>query len=838
MAVVACGAGSWAHAAGPKRTYQKLSALPLTNVRIADGFWTPRIETCQKVTLPYSFDMCVKTGRIENFVRAAKGQGKFQGTWFNDSNFVRAAKGQGKFQGTWFNDSDVYKIVEGAAYALKTTPDAKLQKTADDVIAKIAAAQQPDGYLFNFFVLGNAAERFKHIARPARHELYTMGHLVEAGAVHYQMTGRRDLLDVACKVADHIDSIFGPGKRMDVPEHQEMELALIKLYEATGQKRYLALGKFFIDQRGNAEGHKLYGAYSQDHKPVRKQSEAVGHAVRAMYNCISMADLYAHTGDAELLAACKRLWQSATHRKMYVTGGVGATGRGEAFSGDYHLPNETAYAETCAQIGLIFFAHRMGLIDPHAEYADVMERALYNAFLSGLSLAGDRFFYQNRLAADGRYRRRPWYGCACCPSNVVRVYPKLGRFAIAHDESNIYVNLYLASTTKVPLKAGPVTLKQQTKYPWDGNIVFVVEPTGQQTFDLNLRIPGWCRDTQTPGGLYTWRKRKRGRKRGTDTSIEAGRLSSEEGVSSIEVSVPLLRPLLRINGKAVEIGKLDKGYCRISRRWTPGDTVELNLPMPISRIRAHAKITADANRVALQRGPIVYCVEAVDHGGTVRHLALDPAAKLKAEHRPKLLGGVTVLTGKASARIAGSDKSKPVDLLAIPYYAWDNRTGGEMAVWLPTTPAHAKPIPRPTIASRAKASASHCNSTDTVGALNDQITPPNSADLTVPRHTWWPHRGTPEWAQYDFAAPTTVSTIEVYWFDDRKRGNCRVPASWCLLARVSGKWQPVADASKYGVELDKLNRVTFTPIKTTALRIEVQLQKDYSGGILEWHVSN
>ena len=808
MAVVACGPGTWAWGAGPRRAYQKLSALPLAGVRITDPFWTPRIETCRKVTLPYSFDMCVKTGRIENF--------------------VRAAKSEGKFQGTWFNDSDVYKIVEGAAYALKTHPDAKLQKTADDVIAKIAAAQQPDGYLFNFFVLGNAAERFKHIARPARHELYTMGHLVEAGAVHYRMTGKRDLLDVACKVADHIDSVFGPGKRMDVPEHQEMELALIKLYEATGQKRYLALGKFFIDQRGNAEGHKLYGAYSQDHKPVRKQSEAVGHAVREMYNCIGMADLYAHTGEAELLAACKRLWESATHRKMYVTGGVGATGRGEAFSGDYHLPNETAYAETCAQIGLIFFAHRMGLIDPTAEYADVMERALYNAFLSGLSLSGDRFFYRNLLAADGKYRRRPWYGCACCPSNVVRVYPKLGRFATAHDASSIYVNLYLSSTTKVPLKAGPVTLKQQTKYPWDGNVVLAVEPTGEQAFDLCLRIPGWCRDAQTPGGLYAWGTGKGG----TDTSIAEGP-SSVDHRSAIEVSVPLLR----INGKAVAIGKLDKGYCRIGRRWTSGDTVELHLPMPIRRIRAHAKITADANRVALQRGPIVYCVEAVDHGGTVRHVALDPDTKLKSEHRPKLLGGVTVLTGKANSRVAGSDKLKPVDLLAIPYYAWDNRTGGEMAVWLPTAAALARPVPRPTLASRAKATVSHCNPGDTVGALNDQILPPNSADLTVPRHTWWPHRGTAEWAQYDFAAPTTVSAIEVYWFDDRKTGNCRVPASWGLLAQVDGKWQGVTGASRYGVELNKPNCVTFDAIKTTALRMEVQLQKGVSGGILEWRVS-
>ena len=649
LVVMVHGAAALGRGQQRRRPHQKLSALPIADVRITDQFWAPRIKTCREVTLPYCFGMCEKTGRIDNFVKAA-------------------GKMKGKFAGTWFNDSDVYKIVEGATYVANTNPDSKPGKTADEVIAKIAAAQQPDGYLFCYFILGNAAERFKHIRRPARHELYTMGHLIEAGAVHYRMTGKRDLLDVARKVADHIDSIFGPGKRMEVPEHQEIELALIKLYRATGEKRYLKLAQFFIDQRGNAAGHKLYGAYSQDHKPVRKQSEIVGHAVRAMYNCIGMADLYIETGDAELLAACRRLWKSATHRKMYVTGGVGATSRGEAFAGDYQLPNETAYAETCAQIGLIFFAHRMLLIEPDAEYADVMERALYNAFLSGLSLSGTKFFYQNRLATSGNYRRRPWYGCACCPSNVVRVYPKLGRFVYAHDDSNIYVNLYVGGTAKVPLKAGSVTLKQRTRYPWDGRVLLTVETLQPQAFDLCLRIPAWCRDRQTPGGLY-----------------RATAADADEA-----------KPTLKINGQPADMGKLEKGYCRIKRRWTSGDRVELHLPMPIRRIRAHPKVKADEHRIALQRGPIVYCVEAVDHGGQVRHLILGPDVKLNPEHRPGLLGGVTVLTGKANARTAGSDQLKQVDLLAVPYYAWDNRSGGQMAVWLPEAPRLARPLARTT----------------------------------------------------------------------------------------------------------------------------------------------
>ncbi len=625
---LACGAT----ADGPK--HGKLSAVPISDVRTADEFWAPRMKTAREVTLPYCFDTCEKTGRIRNFVKAA-------------------GRESGKFEGIWFNDSDVYKVIEGAAYVLQTHPDPELDRLTDEVIGKIAAAQQPNGYLFCFFTIDNRDQQWKNIHRPhARHELYCTGHLIEAGAVHYEMTGKRNLLDVACKLADHIGSVFGPDKRHDVPEHQELELALLKLYRVAGRQRDLDLARFFIDQRGNAEGHKLYGAYSQDHLPVRQRSEVVGHSVRAMYNCVGMADLYMATGQQELLAACRRLWESTTHRKMYITGGIGATRQGEAFGRDYQLPNETAYAETCAAIGLIFFAHRMSLIEPDAEYADVLERVLYNGFLSGTSLDGNKFFYQNRLATRGDYRRKPWYGCACCPSNVVRVFPTIGRYVYAHDDASIYVNLYVAGGSKVNLKEAAVTLAQQTRYPWDGAVRLTVDPAEPKQFDLCLRIPGWCRDHQTPGGLYR-----------TDDSDR--------------------RPTVKINGQPIDIGSLDKGYVRIGREWKAGDAVELDMPMPIQRVYSHEKIEANRGRVALQRGPIVYCVEAVDHGGHVGQLILPPDAVLKAEHRPDLLGGVTVLTGQAAARQAGEDKLAPVELTAIPYYAWDHRDGGEMAVWLP-----------------------------------------------------------------------------------------------------------------------------------------------------------
>ena len=619
-----------------KSPHQRVVAPTIDKVRITDVFWAPRIATNNNVTLPYCFDTCEKTERIRNFDRAA-------------------GVLPGKFEGIWFNDSDVYKVLEGAAYTLAIAPDDRLDKLTDKTIARVAAAQQPDGYLDSFFTIDNADQRFKNIQPNARHELYCMGHLIEAGASHFEMTGKRNLLEVACKLADHVDSLFGPGKRQKVPEHQSIESGLIKLYRVTGEKRYLELARFFIDQRGNAEGHKLYGAYSQDHKPVRKQSEIVGHAVRAMYNCTGMADLYLESGDRELLAACRRLWENTTQRKMYVTGGVGATGHGEAFSGEYELPNATAYAESCAAIGLIFFAHRMLLIEPDAEYADVLERALYNGFLSSTSLSGTKFFYQNRLATAGDYRRREWYGCACCPSNIPRVFPKVGRYIYAHDDKAIYVNLYVGGTGKMTIGDTDVALTQSTRYPWDGNVKLVVHPAAEKEFELCLRIPGWCADPQTPGGLYR---------------------VADDDPSKRKVSV-------KVNGQSIDAEKRQQGYVRIGRKWKPGDVVELDLPMPIRRIRAHAKVTADAGRVALQRGPIVYCVEAVDHEVDIRHLALPANAEIMAEHRRDLLGGVTVLTCQGVVRSADAGELKSVDLLAIPYYAWDNRQGGPMTVWLP-----------------------------------------------------------------------------------------------------------------------------------------------------------
>ena len=752
--------------------------VPLTQVRLADPFWAPRQQIVRRRSLPAAIRWCEKTGRIANFVRVAAGK-------------------KGGFRGTWFNDSDVYKVIEGASYLLALHRDEALRKTVGDLVAKVAGAQQADGYLYCYHILGDPAKRWKQIHRPARHELYCAGHMIEAGVAHYESTGSRKLLGVAVRLADHIASVFGPGKRPDVPEHQGIELALIRLYRVTADARHLALARHFLESRGVARGRTLYGAYSQDHLPPRKQAEAVGHAVRATYFYAGLADLAMATGDPELLSACRRLWESITLRKMYLTGGVGASRGGEAFGADYDLPNDTAYAETCAAIGLVLFAHRMLQLDPDGRYADGMERALYNAVACGLSLDGTRYFYNCPLGSRGlggffraggaqgglSHHRSEWFGCACCPSNVIRLLPQVGGFLYTHGNRGIHVNLYAAGTAKLKLPATDVTLRQETDYPWEGKVRITVAAREPAEFDVLLRIPGWCRAAT-----------------------------------------------VKVNGTRVGRPAVHKGYARLRRRWGRGDVIDLDLPMPVERRTSPPGVRANAGRVALQRGPLVYCLEGVDHGGRVRHLALLPGSALKAEHREDLLGGVTVITTRSAA------KPQALPIVAVPFCLWDNRGPGPMIVWIPEDPALAEPVPQPTIASRARVSASHCFASDTVAALNDQVEPPNSHSLKIPRMTWWNHLGTKEWVQYDFARPQEVSRVEVYWFDDRRTGRCHVPASWQLLWRDADRWRPVEAASAYPTQRDRYNRVTFKPVRTTALRIAVQLRKKCSGGILEWRV--
>jgi hypothetical protein len=777
-------AGAAAAAQPPQR---QLVPVPFTDVKFTDAFWAPRIETNRTRTIPYCFKQCEDTGRITNFDKAA-------------------GRLDGKFEGIYFNDSDLYKVIEGAAYALAAHPDPALDQYVDGIIARVAAAQQKDGYLYTFYTVNKTLDKRFTDCR-GKHEMYCAGHLFEAAVAHFRATGKRTLLDVAARLAEHLDSIFGPDKRHDIEGHPEPELALVKLYEATGQERYLNLAAFFIGEHGHTCGRKLYGEYSQDHKPLVDQTEPVGHAVRAMYFYSGATDIVAYLPQAPYRKALEAIWQNLTTRKMHVTGGVGARHSGEAFGDAYELPNETAYCETCAAVGCALWSHRMNLLTGDARYADVVERVLYNGFLSGVSLDGEKFFYVNPLASRGNHHRQPWFGCACCPVNVARLVPSIPGYVYAHNAEGIYVNLYVASTAAVRRQGGAVTLTQETGHPWDGRVTIRVEPDSPAAFTLALRIPYWARGQGEADDLYRFAETSPG---------------------------PMI---VKVNGTAVADLAVDKGYARLKREWKKGDVVELALPMPVRRVYAHPAVEADRGRAALQRGPIVYCLEGADNGKALANAFLPADAPLAAEHRADLLGGVTVIRTKGMVRQVDPAPPAPADLVAVPYYAWDHREPGPMMVWVAQMQEGAQPQPAPTIAGTSKVSVSHCWHADTADALNDQVEPKNSLDHEIPRLTWWDHRGTTEWVQYDFAKPARVAGVEVYWFDDANRGGCRVPKAWRVLAKVGGQWKPVEGASPCGVEKDKYNAVTFPPLEVEGLRLEVDLQPNFSGGILEWRVT-
>jgi len=623
-----------------------IGPVPFTNVKVTDDFWAPRIETNRTVTIPYAFGKCEENGRMDNFLLAA-------------------GRAEGEHQGDFpFDDTDPYKILEGAAYVLSVQPDPKLDEYLDDLIAKIAAAQEEDGYLFTCRT--NKCERLKNWYGDERweklagsHELYNMGHLYEAAAAHYQATGKRNLLNVVIKNADLLDKVFGPGKNENPPGHQVIEMGLVKLYRITGDERYLKLAKFFLDTRG-PNGNP----YNQSHEKPYEQSEAVGHAVRASYMYSGMADVAAMTGDERYLKAIDRIWNDVVSKKLYLTGGIGATGHGEAFGKAYELPNETAYCETCAAIGNVYWNHRMFLFHGDAKYIDVLERSLYNGLISGVSLEGNRFFYPNPLASHGQHQRSPWFGCACCPGNIARFVASVPGYVYAQADDRLYVNLFVQGSATIEMDGRTVRLTQETEYPWDGKIRLTVDPQPVGRFVVCIRIPGWARNEPVPSNLYRY----------LETNSEAVRLT--------------------VNGAETRLD-LDKGFVHLERDWKSGDVIELNLPMPIRRVIADERVEADRNRVALERGPLVYCAEWPDNDGQVFNLVLDDETSLNAEAQNDLLSGVIVIRGQATAlRYANDGKTvleKKKDLVAIPYYAWAHRGQGEMAVWLAREETAAEP---------------------------------------------------------------------------------------------------------------------------------------------------
>jgi DUF1680 family protein len=624
--------------------------VPFTSVTIDDDFWAPRQRVNRERTIPHIHRMNLETGRVDAFRR----------DWAPDAAIRRRDSWGGTAVMFW--DSDVAKWLEAASYSLATNPDPQLDALVDQVIALIAGAQQPDGYLNTWFTGVDPQNRWKNLRD--WHELYCAGHLIEAAVAHFQATGKRSLLDVLCRYADHIGSLFGPapGQKRGYCGHPEIELALVKLARATGEQRYMELSRYFVDERGRQPHYydiearergedpaKFWARsyeYNQSHLPVREQPEVVGHAVRAVYLYSAMVDLAAEYGDASLLAACQRLWTHLTTKRMYVMGGIGTSKHNEGFTSDYDLPNESAYAETCAAIGLIFWAQRMLQLDLDRRYSDILELALYNAVISGVSLDGETFFYDNPLASDGKHHRVPWFGCPCCPPNIARILASLGDYVYGQNDDEAVVHLYMASSAQLELGGQAVTLRQQTSYPWDGAVALHVETAQPAQFGLRLRLPAWC-----------------------------------------------TAPRLAVNGAPVDLtGSVERGYARIERVWQNGDIVTLDLPMPVQRVYAHPAVAADAGAVAIQRGPIVYCVEQADNAVAVDRLALPRGAALSERFEPELLGGVVTIAGAATALDdAGWDgelyraappASQPAEIKAIPYFAWDHRAPGRMRVWV------------------------------------------------------------------------------------------------------------------------------------------------------------
>lgn len=772
-----------------------IQPVPFTQVHVMDNFWMPKLRVNADVTIPFTLNQCKKTGRIDNFLRAA-------GVLPADTITAYT-----------FDDTDLYKAIEGASYSLQTKIDPELNVYLDSLIADIAAAQEPDGYLYTFRTMKPAkphewvGEKRWEKEEDLSHELYNCGHLYEAAVAHYLATGKRNLLDIAIKNADLLVRTFGWGKEEKFPGHQIVEMGLAKMYRVTGKKEYLDLAKFFLDLRGTA-GH-MNQEYSQSQEKVVDQHTAVGHAVRATYMYSGMADVAALTGDQQYLEAIDDIWHDVADKKIYITGGIGATNNGEAFGKSYDLPNMSAYAETCAAIANVYWNSRMFLLHGDSKYIDVLERILYNGLLSGVSLSGNRFFYPNPLASLGQHQRSEWFNCACCISNMTRFLPSMPGYMYAQNQNELYVNLFVGSSSTIKLPAAEVGIVQKTDYPWNGRDEITINPRTAASFTMKIRIPGWAIGKPMPGDLY------------------------------LDKNKPGKPVALLLNGKPVKY-EMKQGYAVINRVWNNGDKILLDLPMDNEKIIASDSIVADRSRFALQRGPVVYCLEGPDNkDAAVMNIVVDKNAPVNASYKPSLLNGVTVLEmkGRSTKRQLNSDKliESQQTVTAIPYYAWANRGPSEMEVWIPFVASAARPKPAPTIASKSKASGS-VNNQRMLRALNDQYDPQDSKDGSASYLHWWPKKNTTEWVQYDFDSSYTVSESRVYWFDDGPWGGCRIPVSWKLYYKKDGEWKPVKNQSSYEISKDKFNSVKFEPVTTTAMKLEVQLPADYATGIHEWSI--
>ncbi len=621
----------------------KLNPVSFSEVMITDNFWKPKLEKISSSAVPVMiYQTEVATGRIRNYEKVARHQNE-------------------KHEGIYYDDSDVYKALEAIAYSLKNHSDKSLEQKSDEWIDKIAAAQEEDGYINTFYSLSGLENRWSDMEK---HEDYCAGHLMEAGVAYYQTTGKRKLLDVAIKMADHIDETFRKPNRPWVAGHEEIELALVKMYKVTGDEKYLELSDWFLDQRGHGHGkggiwdNPTWGPkYAQDDVPVKEQKEITGHAVRAMYLYTGAADVAAAKNDTGYMNAMKTVWEDVVYRNMYITGGIGSSGSNEGFSVDYDLPNENAYSETCASVGMVFWNQRMNALEGDSKYIDVLERSLYNAALDGLSLEGNRFFYGNPLASSGQHSRREWFGTACCPSNISRLVASVGDYIYAKSENAIWVNLFIGSKTNFQMGNTEVPIEMTTNYPLDGVINLTLNPDQKTQFALKMRLPGWAKDEPVPGGLYRFTGK------------------SKENFT------------LLLNGKPVPYTE-ENGYLTIERAWEKGDKIQYSLPMEVRKLVSREEVTANADRIAIQRGPLVYCVEGADNNGKAWNILIPENAAFKVvefqvldEKVMAVQVDMTVMTGSEDGTNLRSEIKK---ITAIPYYTWANRGQNEMQVWLPT----------------------------------------------------------------------------------------------------------------------------------------------------------